>query len=272
MSLEDQISDLTSKLDTILSNQKEDSDRLKTFEYRWGSLGALLKEKKVLSEQDLLKIGADKKGTEPAGAISVETDLTLKKPGEVHQDFEAIRDSLIRVRLPNDFRLNESKAGIPQKEREHAAVIAKGACFIETNLKILGEIQNNIGEPDTVAELLDHLLTCNSAAIKYFREEYQGLYVGGKWGGETKQVFKSLRRGTSNLTPDAIEDYKTAIAVTHPQSKPQPPDSARGNFRGFRGFRGQRARGRGWSTTAGYQQKSIPFHKSEQSAPSVIED
>lgn len=102
----------------------------------------------------------------------------------------------------------------------------------------------------------------NSAGIRYIKEEYQGIYVGGQYGIDTKNAFKSLRRGTSNLDPDAIEDLKTAFQVSVPQTQ------GRNNFhnRPFRGgFRGRGRgsfRGRGGSgSSSGYQQKNVPFQK-----------
>ena len=49
-------------------------------------------------------------------------------------DYEAIRDSLQCVRLPNKFCINDSQAGIASKDHEQAAILSKCGKFGETSV------------------------------------------------------------------------------------------------------------------------------------------
>lgn len=281
-SVEETLAAIVTKLDVISSEQKSTSEELKSFKKRVEVLESKSKSTGKTRATGssptpvVAATGTASGSVEPVGPLPTEPSSdeisVLKKSDELRQDFEAIRDSLIRVRLPNTYRLSENRSSIPSKDREQAAVLVRSARFVETNLKLLGEIQNNIPEgeglPDVVAELLGNLLTTNAAAIRYMKEEYSSLYVGGEYGPKTKSIFKSLRKNTSNLEPDAIEDLKTAVQVSRPENRENTSGGPR--FRGgFRPFgRGRGFRGRG----TGYQQKNIPFQRDNNSLPAVTED
>ena len=64
-----------------------------------------------------------------------------------------------------------------------------------------------------VPSLLDYVLTCQKAQIRYLQEEYGSLLIGGEFGKETKSIFKSLQRNTSAYTPAAIETLKMAVSI-----------------------------------------------------------
>ena len=83
--------------------------------------------------------------------------------------------------------------------------------------------------------------------MHYLQEEYSSLQVGGQYGPQTKAVFCSLQRNTSNLNAEAIENLKTAVSISQVNSH-TPSGNQQSNFRGsFRGFgpRGLRASFRG---------------------------
>lgn len=276
--VDSKLSIITKQLEEIANAQKVASNELNAVKTRLDSLEKKSPDKSGIKGKDKDKVSAPSSSSSDAGTGSGTKEilkgsstsefppdkaLIPKKSDESRQDFEAIKDSLIRVRLPNTYRLSENRSSIPSKDREQAAVLVRSSKFVETNLKLLGEIQNSATEPfsDVVADLLDNLLTVNAAAIRYLKEEYSSLYVGGEYRPKTKSVFKSLRKNTSNLEPDAIEDLKTAVQVTQPQN--QNPKENFGGFKlkgGFktygRGHGGYRGRG-----GTGYQQKSVPFQR-----------
>ena len=124
------------------------------------------------------------------------------------QDFKAIKDTLIKVRLSDEYCLTDTRQSIPAKERKHAAVIGRAAKYTEVNLKLIAEIQDNYKDPKYVAQCLDNLFVSNVSMIKYLQEEYSCLMVGGQFRPQTKAVYKSLQWNTSVYTPEAIDTLK----------------------------------------------------------------
>ena len=57
------------------------------------------------------------------------------------------------------------------------AVMSRFGYFVETNLKLLGEIQNHYDNPDYVAACFDNLYVCNVVCIKYIQEEFNTLHL-----------------------------------------------------------------------------------------------
>ena len=185
------------------------------------------------------------------------------------QDFDSIKESLSRVRLPNDLRLSDNKSGIPSKDREHAAILSKCARFMETSLKLLSEIQDNYDKLDLVASCVDQIYITQVAGVRYLQEEFNALQVGGQYGMHMKQIFRSLQKNTSQYTPETIENLKTASIITGNVMRQQTPSfgSHSGNsqfqFRPRNSFRGgPRPKFRGgfrnqWQNP-GYQPRGIP--------------
>ena len=164
-------------------------------------------------------------------------------------EYEALRDTVSKRRLPPKLRMNDSKAGIATKDREHAAVIIESGKFVETTIKCLLEAQGNWGQWPNVADKLDDVLLSCQAHMRYLQEEHNTLYVGGQYGPQTKAIFRSLQRNTTNLQPSDVEGLKVAVSIapTSSQNTQQNPQQ-RGGFRqqnlrfrgGFRGgFRGR---------------------------------
>ena len=161
---------------------------------------------------------------------------------ELKCEYEAIRDSVSKLRLPPKYRMNDSKSGINSKDREHAAILIKSGKFVETNLKLCAELKRNWGDLDQMAEIMDSVQTCLAANLRYLQEEHNSLYVGGQYGSQTKSIFKTIQRNTSNLLPEDIEDLKTAVSISQPShSVSQNPNPGyrggfgRGTYRGRRG-------------------------------------
>ena len=187
--------------------------------------------------------------------------LTTIKSRNLKWEYEAFKDSVSRLKLPHDYRMYDSRAGINSKDREQAAILVKSGKFIETGLKLLGEMQKNWGNLETMAELLDGIMLSMTAHMRYMQEEYNGLYVGSQYGNHTKSIFNSIQRNTSNLSPEDIEDLKTAVAITQrPQGTTHGENNVyRGGFRQTHGrFRGRSSFNHGRNNYFGYQMRSVP--------------
>ena len=123
----------------------------------------------------------------------------------------------IKISLPPEFKVQDSKADIASKDREQAAVLSKCGKFTATTLKLLSEIQCNHDNPTYVAECLDNLHITRVALIRYIQEEISSLVVAGQFGGTTHTVFRATHR-TSVYTPELIliEDcYNTDTRVPY---------------------------------------------------------
>ena len=96
----------------------------------------------------------------------------------------------------------------------------------------MGEIKKNFGKPQETAKLLDGVLLTLMAHMRYLQEEHGSLYVGGQYGTQTKNIYRSMQKNTSNLTPEDIENLKTAVSIT-----PMPQAFSQDNTQGG-GFRG----------------------------------
>ena len=142
-----------------------------------------------------------------------------------------LRDSVSKVMLPPEYRMNDNKTGIASKDREQAAVLARSGKFIETSLKLIGEIQKAWqGDLADVASRLDDLTLCQTAHLRFVQEEFAGLQVAGQYGNQVKNVFKSLQRNTSNLNAEGIENLKTAVSIAQPQQTTTQGFQQRGSF------------------------------------------
>ena len=152
------------------------------------------------------------KGLQGTVVPQKEESLTTIQSPNLKWEYEALRDSLVKVVLPPEYRINDPKAGINSKDKEVAAILGRSGRFVETGLKIVSEVQKSWNQDNqSTGVLVDNLLLSLTAHMRYIQEEYTSLQVGGQYGNQTKQVFKSLQRNTSNLNPEGIENLKTAL-------------------------------------------------------------
>ena len=86
------------------------------------------------------------------------------------------------------------------------------------------------------------LFTLFAAQIAFLQDEFGCLFVATLGDNQTAKLYRALRRNTSSLPPDAIEDLRAAaqVSASLPQQQVQQFQRGRG-FRSFRGgFRGDR--------------------------------
>ena len=93
-------------------------------------------------------------------------------------------------------------------------VLGRSAKFVETELKLMQEMQKVFDEEAKVADLMDQLHITQRAHMRYIQEEFNSLQIGGQYGAQAKQMFKSIRRNTTLYTPAFLDDIKTVLNVT----------------------------------------------------------
>ena len=171
-------------------------------------------------------------GTPATQPLGGEAPVTIQSRS-LKWEYETLRDSVSRVKLPPRYRMNDSKIGINAKDEEQAAILVRNGRFIETGMKLLLEAQKNWGDYSTVAEILDGIMLCMTAHMQYV-QEHNSLYVAGQYGSQAKSAFKSIQRNTSNLQPEDIEDLKTTVSILLQQTQSMAPSGSsqmRGRFR-----------------------------------------
>ena len=172
------------------------------------------------------------KGLQGSEVPQREESLTNIQSPNLKWEYEALKDPLSKVLLPSGCRINDNKSGINSKDKEQAASLWRSGHFVETGLKLMSEVQKNWGNWDQVGDHLDNVLLSLTAHMRYIQEEYTSLQVGVQYSNQTKQVFKSLQRNTSNLNPEGIENIKTAVSITEP-SQSAPVNNNYNNFGNF---------------------------------------
>jgi hypothetical protein len=164
-------------------------------------------------------------------------DLALD---DIQQEFAIIKDSLQRVRLPKDLKVEDSRQGVKRNDQGRINNIAKCARYSETALKILSTIDPfNVTQAD-----LNDLVIVNVAMVRYLQEEHALVHVGGSFGDNVERIYRNFRRNTSVFDSQAIDSLQAAVALDAAQPHSNYP-SARGRGRGFQSNNYFRGRGRG---------------------------
>ena len=189
---------------------------------------------------------------EPLGPIRLPTaDSEEVNAAELHREFESIRDSLIRVKLPNDIKVFDSKVGIKQECQPALTVISKCARYTETAFKQLsliadlhlhapGEASNDRSEP--IFDSLQKLYVILHSEIAYLQSEYTGLLVKSRFDTDTANLFKCFERNNAAFSDRSLENLRRASEISAASLKQNKQSN---NWRG--GFRGRGQRGRGQS-------------------------
>ena len=175
----------------------------------------------------------------PAGRLGVgaelspsNTDNTGTKTPDFQREYESIRDSLNRVRLPNSLKLLESKTGIKREDQSMFQSVSKSARYTETCLKLLASFDEEVSAND-----MGQLYNVLAAHMNFLQSEYTSLVVKGQFDKETATLFKCLEKHSSNFKGESLDNLKTAAEISAARSrtirqrdnfKPKPWNKGRG--------------------------------------------
>ena len=165
------------------------------------------------------------------GPVSTSSDIA---EGSIQEEFQTIKDSLQKVKLPADQKLNDSRVGINRAEQPLYNVVSKCGRYIETAIKWVG-----IQEPGKVSQ--EDLVTLHNillANLRYLQSEYQALLVQSQFDKDTSRFFRSLQKDNNNFSETALRNLRAAVEVSSLRGRPAAAD------RGF--YRGNSPRGRGF--------------------------
>lgn len=173
------------------------------------------------------------------------TEADLTRAADIQRDFERLRDSLLRIPVPNNLKVYDNSTGIKQESRNTLRIISKCARYSETALKVLSMIQDEEAFVDT-----DKLFTCLAAQINFLQSEYANLVVKNTFDEETSRIFKQFENNTGVFNQSSLQNIRIAADLAKSRSVPQ---RARGGR--VRGFRGQTAfRGNRWDSSFHFRQ------------------
>ncbi|KAH3862025.1 hypothetical protein DPMN_024981 [Dreissena polymorpha] len=147
---------------------------------------------------------------EPPNAGHVGTSIPLYTPGaarlgqsDLQGDFQALRDTLSKVKLPAEVRLNDCMQGIKRADQPLMNVLSKCNRYCETGIQLLCSLEAGT---ELDQNTLDDLFLIQHALIKFLHEEFAALLVGGPFDSSTAKIIRSLQ--------------KTRLVLTRIRSKP----------------------------------------------------
>ena len=181
-----------------MSELDEKLDRfIKSVDLRIGEIERQLKEQRRADERisedfnlppNLSHVGT---GIQPQpGAVR-----STSQP-DTQGEFQTLKDSLSKVKLPADVKLNDSRQGIKRTDQPLMNALAKCGRYCETGIKLLCSLEAGT---EFKQETLDNLFLIQYAQIKYLQEEYAALLVNGQFDASTAKIFRSLQKNTSGF-------------------------------------------------------------------------
>lgn len=180
------------------------------------------------------------RGSAPTVGCTEQPSPTVVRAAGVGSDtqgeFQTLKDSLSRLKLPSELKLNESRQGIQRADQAVYHVLTRCARYSETSLKLLSTI-----EPGTIitAETLEQFFLINQAQIQYLQDEYASILVNSQFDTTTSKLFRALQKNTSGLNASALETLRSAASLSAAAKPPASTASRqystynnRGQYRG----------------------------------------
>ena len=152
---------------------------------------------------------------------------------DIQGRFYSIKDSLQKVCLPPEYKLNESRQGIKKAELSTFNVLSKSARYVETTLRLLGTVTDQ--RPPSRTDL-DNLLSIQIAHIKFLQEEYAATLVQSQCTDNISKWYRAIAKNTSTFSPGVCERIKTAAELSKATAQ---QEENRGGYRGRGNYRGR---------------------------------
>ena len=166
-------------------------------------------------------------------------------------DFERLRDSLLRIPVPNDLKVRDSATGIKQDCKPTLKIIQKCARYAEVLLKVL-----SIRDEDTETDSTDKVFTCAVAQINFLQAEFANLVVKSSFDENTSRLFRQFENNSSVFNEQSLNSIRVAAELSSfHRSQTGPRTRARGRGQ-YDNYRSQFTRGHG--NRGGYHQNSRP--------------
>ena len=144
----------------------------------------IITQRLVVLERDTVRPAKSEEQIGSPQAIS--TSQTASVELNLQGDFQTIKDTLARVRLPASLKVPVSKAGIRSQYSHQCSVIQKCGKYAETTFKLISLLDPDNKEI-TNSDVQD-IYTIQAA-----QEEFASLVVESKYGSEPANKLRSLQ-------------------------------------------------------------------------------
>ena len=126
---------------------------------------------------------------------------------EVQEQFNAVKQTVDKVILPNQLKLHNSRTGIRKEDQSTLNVISKCGRYVGTVLKLLSQATE-----DNPVDI-EPIYTCLFANVKYLQEEYSAFLVKGRFDDSTAHLFRALQKDNSGFELGCIQNVRIAAEL-----------------------------------------------------------
>ena len=159
---------------------------------------------------------------------------------DVQRDFERIRDSLIRIPVPEGLKVHDNSAGISKDQKPALKILSKCARYSETALKVLQQVKSVNESTDSE---LSCVYTCLAAQVNYLQSEFTSIVVKSTFDDDTTRVFRQFENNTAIFSDEALRNVRVAAELSALSQRSGARQRNTSNYnRGF-GNRGRFPRG-----------------------------
>ena len=158
-------------------------------------------------------------------SVTADNSNVINPTEDAQATFASIKASIQHVRLPAELTLASSGAsGLKKGDQQSHTLLSKIGRYAETIFKVL----------QAKDDPYEDIFACVFALMRFLQEEQASLLVQSSFDPTVARFFRNLRRG-GGLTPDAIEDLRSAASIAAVYRPPQQHQS----------YQSQRSFGRG---------------------------
>ena len=227
MSEEDQhsLNEISEKLSAVLLRQED-------LERRFGLIHRQVTSNVDSAESTPAARGNADRDADREHSIQLQGNCDSVDYSDLQGQFQSIKDSLQRVRLPPELKLSEQRRGVRANDKAQFNCVTRSARYIETALKVIA----TVGDGGPSQDDLNTLFTILRAHMGYLQDEHAAIVVQGQFDPTTSRFFRALQSNTSGFTPASLECLRNAAAIAA-VSNQQPQSS------GHRGYQPSRGRG-----------------------------
>ena len=221
MSLEDRVSSLESGLQDIRSILQDISAKIVSPEQTSAEPAPTITP---TPEAPAINSTPDTPSAIPR-SVTADNSNVINPTEDAQATFASIKASVQHVRLPAELTLASSGAsGLKKGDQQSHTLLSKIGRYAETIFKVL----------QAKDDPYEDIFACVFALMRYLQEEQASLLVQSSFDPTVARFFRNLRRG-GGLTPDAIEDLRSAASIAAVYRPPQQHQS----------YQSQRSFGRG---------------------------
>ncbi|KAH3788977.1 hypothetical protein DPMN_167143 [Dreissena polymorpha] len=176
--------------------------------------------------------------------------------------FSALKDSLSRVSLPAELKLNESRQGIRRSDQPVLNILKQCSRYSETSAKLLATLEP--GQPLT-HDTLDKLFLVAHAQCKYLQDEYAAVLVYSQFDNSTSRLFRALKKNTSGLNAKSLETLRSAATLAAASRQQRGINSSNQTAKG----RGRRYGQRSGDVFSGMSHRGFPQNRRKDNSSST---